>query len=113
MLSVLADESSKALILRVNSKEAAGGGINAKLDELQRTLAELGARNHLLVVVAERKVKRCLCTAPGRVVRYVKQFNPQNAVTNAMLGDTVGWNAIFTEFAPAAIKRATHKFKFE
>ncbi len=113
LLSVLADESSKALILRVNSKEAAAGGINAKLDELQHTLAELGARNHLLVVVAERKVKGCLCATPGRVVRYVKQFNPQNAVTNAMLGDPVGWNAIFTEFAPAAIKRATHKFKFE
>jgi hypothetical protein len=113
LLSVLADGSSKALILRVNSKEASADGINGRLDELQGALAEVGARNHLLVVVAERKVKGLIRTAPGRVVRYVRQFNPQSAVTDAKLGDPVGWDAIFTEFAPAVVKKATHRFKFE
>ncbi len=113
LMSALADESSKALILRVNSKEAASDGINGKLDELQRTLAGLGARNHLLIVVAERKANGFIRAAPGRVVRYVKRFNPQNAVTDAEIGDPIGWNAIFTEFSPAVVKKASHKFKFE
>ena len=113
LLSLITDGSSKALILRVNSKEVSSGGINEKLDGLQSTLDELGARNHLLVIVAEKKVKGLIRTAPGRTVRYVRQFNPQSHVTNAEIGDPVGWNAIFTEFAPAIVKKATHKFKFE
>lgn len=113
LLSLIADGSSKALILRVNSKEAAAGGINERLDELQRVLEELGARNHMLVVVAEKRVKGLIRAAPGRTVRYVSQFNPQSHVTNAEIGDPIGWNAIFTEFSPAVVKKATHRFKFE
>ena len=34
-------------------------------------------------------------------------------VTDPGLGDTVGWDAVFTEFAPAEIQRKKHAFKFE
>ena len=113
LFSTLADDSRKALVLRVNSKEALAGGINAKLDELQQTLDTLNAKNCLLIIVAEKKVKGQIRTSSKRVVRYVKEFNPQQFVAKADLGDPIGWNAIFTEFAPAVIKAATHKFKFE
>ena len=113
LFSVIADDSSKAFIYRINTKDAQNAAVGSRLDELQRALEERGAKNYVLVVVAERKVKGLIPSAPNRIVRYVKRFNPQNLVTKPNLGDPVGWNAIFTEFAPAVVKKATHKFKFE
>ena len=113
LATACADTSTKAFIYRVNSKEVTDGGIGEKLDNLQSALAELGAKGCPLVVVAERKVAGKIPPAPGRVVRFVKTFNPCDKVTVETLGDMVGWTAIFTEFAPAAVKKATHRFKFE
>ena len=113
LFSLIADDSSKAFIYRINTKEVLTGNANEKLDELQRTLESLGAKNYVLVIVTEKKMKRLLRASSNRIIRCVKKFNPQNLVTKANLGDPVGWNAIFTEFAPASIKKATHKFKFE
>ena len=48
-----------------------------------------------------------------RIFRAVKAFNPLAKVTSADLGDPVGWNAIFSEFAPAKILPKAHGFKFE
>ena len=113
LFSLIADDSSKAFIYRINTKEVLTGNANEKLDELQHTLENLGAKNYVLVIITEKKVKRLLQSSSNRTIRCVKRFNPQNLVTKANLGDPVGWNAIFTEFAPASIKKATHKFKFE
>ena len=110
---ILSSESTKALVYRINTSEACAEGVNGKLDSLQQALETLGARNHLLVVVAEATAKGRIISAHSRVVRYIRKFNPQSDVTNAKIGDAVGWNALFTEFAPAHVKRATHRFKFE
>ena len=113
LVAVAADDSRKAFIYRIKSSEAQTNDINRKLDELQHALENLGARNYLLVIVAEKKTKGLLLPSSNREIRYVKAFNPQDRVTTATIGDPVGWNAIFTEFAPAVVKAATHKFKFE
>ena len=113
LASACADNSKKVFVYRVNSSEVLAGGIGEKLDDLQRALHELGAKDSLLLVVAERAVARRIPPAPGRVVRSVKAFNPCNRVAVRTMGDPVGWDAVFTEFAPAVVKKATHKFKFE
>ena len=113
LASACADNSKKVFVYRVNSSEVLAGGIGEKLDDLQRALHELGAKDSLLLVVAERRVAKQIPAAPGRIVRSVKVFNPSDKVAVKTMGDPAGWNAVFTEFAPAVVKKATHKFKFE
>ena len=110
---IMSDESSKALIFRVHTEEVLRDDINNSLDEIQRTLEANGARNYTLVVVVERAVRRRIAAAPNRVVRAVNAFNPGGYVTKAKFGDPVGWEALFTEFAPAKILPKKHPFKFE
>ncbi len=110
---VLSDESSKALVLRVHTKDVLRDDINGSLDAIQRTLESHGARNYTLVVVVERAVRRRVAAAPNRVVRTVNAFNPGGYVTKEKLGDPVGWKALFAEFAPAKILPKKHAFKFE
>ena len=113
LASACADNSKKVFVYRLSSNEVLAGGIGEKLDDLQRALHELGAKDSPLLVVVERRVARLVPLAPGRIVRSVKAFNPCDKVTIKTMGDPVGWNAVFTEFAPAVVKKATHKFKFE
>ncbi len=50
---------------------------------------------------------------PNRLFRAVAKFNPCDRVTDADAGDTLGWKAIFSEFAPAKLLPKKHAFKFE
>jgi len=110
---ILSDESSKAIIFRVHSHLVIKDDINERIDAVQQALEARGARNYTLVVVTERAVREKIASAPNRVVRSVKAFNPGNAVVNPKLGDPVGWKALYTEFAPGKILPKKHAFKFE
>jgi len=110
---ILSDESSKAIIFRVHSHLVRKDDINERLDAVQQALEARGARNYTLVVVTERAVRERIASAPNRVVRSVKAFNPGNAVVNPKLGDPIGWKALYAEFAPRKILPKKHAFKFE
>ena len=84
-----------------------------RLDRLQQALRNLGARNHTLLVVCERPWLSRMPSAPNRIFRAVNLFNALDHAADKNVGDAVGWQAIFTEFAPARILPRTHKFKFE
>lgn len=110
---ILRDESSKALILRVHTKEALAPDVNECVDAVQRALESRGARNYTLVIVTERAVRGKISPAPHRVVRTVRAFNPGSSVVKEKLGDPAGWQALFAEFTPAKILPKKHLFKFE
>ena len=77
-------------------------------------IVRLGAKNwKLLVVCQSSDLKKMPPASEHRIFRCVKAFNPIAKVTHRDLGDPVGWNAIFSEFAPAKILPKAHAFKFE
>jgi hypothetical protein len=80
---------------------------------VQSAIEARGARNYTLVVVTERAARGRIASAPNRVLRTVRAFNPGADVANEKLGDPVGWRALFAEFAPAKILPKKHAFKFE
>ena len=110
---ILSDNSSKALILRLHTVIALKSDVNERIDAIQQALEARGARNYTLVVVIERAARGRIASAPNRVVRSIRAFNPGDAVAKAHLGDPIGWKALFTEFAPAKILPKKHAFKFE
>jgi len=110
---ILSDDSSKALVYRVDTRVALAEDINAQIASVQSALEERGARNYTLVVVTERSARGRISSAPNRMVRTVKKFNPRGAVTRSEQGDPVGWRAIYSEFTPKKILPKKHAFKFE
>lgn len=84
-----------------------------RLDALEAALAGLGARNWRLLVICEKPFLANMPEGPNRIFRSVRRFNPTDDVTNADLGDGIGWQAIFTEFAPLKVLPKKHAFKFE
>ncbi len=110
---ILSDDSSKAVVLRLHTKDALAEDANERVDAIQHALESRGARNYTLVVVTEETAKGRIAPSPNRAVRCVRKFNPGSAVVKEKLGDSAGWKAIFTEFAPAKILKKKHAFKFE
>lgn len=110
---VLSDDSSKALVLRVHTRNTLDKDVSEQVDAVQNAIEARGARNYTLVVVTERAARGRIKPAPNRVLRTVKAFNPGAAVVNKKLGDPAGWRALFAEFTPAKILPKKHAFKFE
>lgn len=112
LLRYLRDDEETLLVRRLGVEDVTPD-LGARLDELERTIAGLGARNWKLLVVCEQKDLAKMPVGGNRVFRSVRKFNPPDLVTDPDCGDTVGWKAIFTEFAPAKILPKKHDFKFE
>lgn len=111
-LRYLRDDEETLLVRRLGLEDVTPD-LGARLDELERTIAGLGARNWKLLVICEAKDLAKMPIGGNRVFRSVRRFNPPDLVTNPDCGDTIGWKAIFTEFAPARILPKKHDFKFE
>lgn len=112
LLRYLRDDEETLLVRRLGLDDVTPD-LGARLDELERTIAGLGARNWKLLVICEAKDLAKMPAGPNRVFRSVRRFNPPDLVTEPDCGDTIGWKAIFTEFAPARILPKKHDFKFE
>ncbi len=108
-----ADEASTLFIYSIPTADVEAPGLGDRIDEVENAIRELGARNWKLLLVVERHVAHLVPRGPDRHVRTVRRFNPTNDVTNSQIGDSVGWYALFTEFAPAKILKKSKKFKFE
>ena len=109
----ISDDDTTLFVHRIKKEDCSAPDIGEKLDSLQQALRDLGARNAELLVVTEREDEAKIPPAPRRIVRSVLRFNPGAQVTVPELGDTPGWNAIFTEFAPRTVVGRKHGFKFE
>lgn len=112
LLRYLRDDEETVLVRRLGLEDVTPD-LGARLDELERTIAGLGAKNWKLLVICEEKDLAKMPAGPNRVFRSVRRFNPPDLVTEPDCGDTIGWKAIFTEFAPARILPKKHDFKFE
>lgn len=107
------NEKSTLFVYKLNETDAQSPDLGRLLDGLESALVRLGARNWKLLVVCERKNLNRMPQGGNRVFRAVEAYNPTAKVTDRRLGDPIGWNRIFTEFAPAAIRPKAHAFKFE
>jgi len=113
LLDYLANDGETLLVHRLSDGDAVSGDLDVRLRALEAALAKLDARNCTLLVITERKHLPNMPSAPNRVFRAVEKFNPCDRVTDPDAGDTLGWNAVFTEFAPKRILEKKHAFKFE
>lgn len=111
----LASNSEILFIHRLGDDDAASPDLASRLDALEKALVRLGAKNWRLLVVCRAADRSKMPPAPGgrRLYRSVAAFNPTSHVAWRDLGDPVGWDAIFSEFAPEKILPKAHSFKFE
>ena len=102
------------LVYRPTDADVEGGRLAVGLGALEAAIVALGAKNWtLLVVCRAADMVKMPPPSANREYRCVRDFNPREHVTWAELGDPVGWNAIFSEFAPAKVLPKAHAFKFE
>ncbi len=90
------------LVYRLAEGEGESPALAERLDGLEVAIDALGAHNwKLLVVCRESDLRKMPPPTTSRIYRSVRAFTPNDHETWGELGDPVGWNAIFTEFAPA------------
>ena len=110
----LSNDTETLVIHRLADEDAAAPDLAERLDALEEAIMRLGAKNWKLLVICQANDFRNMPSASERrLFRCVKAFNPMAKVTHRDLGDPVGWNAIFSEFAPAKRLPKMHAFKFE
>lgn len=109
----LSNDEETLVVHRLSDEDAAAPDLAARLGAFEDAISRLGARNWRLLVVCRTSDLAKMPASERRVFRGVKAFNPLAKVTSADLGDPVGWNAVFSEFAPAKILPKAHGFKFE
>ena len=98
----LANDKETLLVYRLAENEGECPELADKLDRLESVLTALGTRHwKLLVVCLDSDLSKMPPASSNRIYRGVKAFTPSEHPTWGELGDPVGWNAIFTEFAPA------------
>lgn len=107
------NELKTLFIYRLAKGDVMSGHLRKSLERLRTALVDRGARNFDILVVCERADRPQIVLPEGFFCRTVRKFNPGHAITDPELGDPVGWNAIFTEFAPAKLLPKKHAFKFE
>lgn len=110
--SYATNEKSTLFVYRIGF-DVEKPGLAKKLDNLEAALVRLGARNWKLLVVCRRADLPRMPAGPNRIFRAVSKFNPTTNVTTKSKGDSIGWNRIFTEFAPVHVLKKAHDFKFE
>jgi len=109
----LSNEEETLVVHRLSEEDATAPDLAARLGAFEDAISRLGAKNWRLLVVCRTSDLAKMPPSERRIFRGVKAFNPLAKVTSADLGDPVGWNAVFTEFAPSKILPKAHGFKFE
>ena len=102
---------------KMRTSEALAEDAQEKVGGILAALRNLGARDFdFLLVLEERCRDKTLIsekTEERFFIRFVREFNPEEKVTDAKLGDPRGWKRVFKEFRPECRQKKTHKFKFE
>jgi len=77
-------------------------------------LREMGGRNFQLLVICQKADARHFPVEhPDYFLRTVSCYNPDWQVATEQLGDRIGWNLIWKEFAPLHILTQNKKYKFD
>lgn len=108
-------EGAALVMYKMRSAEALAPNAAEKINEVLDSLTKLGAKDFDFVLVLEDKCREKVKFNESEQVylRYVREFNPDDDVSNKKIGDLCGWKRIFNEFRPAQKKKNAHKFKFE
>ena len=110
----LSNDVETLVVHRLADKDSNEPGLAERLGAFEDAISRLGARNwKLLVICRASDIRKMPPASKHLTFRCVKAFNPMAKVTHRDLGDPVGWDAIFSEFAPAKILPKAHTFKFE
>ncbi len=110
----LENDEETLIVHRLADSDASAPDVAKRLSALEDAINRLGAKNwKLLVICQSADLVKMPPPSDSMVFRCVKAFNPMAKVTHKDRGDPVGWNAIFTEFAPARLLPKSHAFKFE
>jgi len=109
----LTNDKPTLLIHRLLAADQTADDLPARVAAFEKAVSDLGARNCTFLFIRERCRSCRLTETENRFVRSVKAFNKGDRITCEELGDPVGWNAIFSEFAPATLLPKAHTFKFE
>lgn len=113
-LRYLSDGKNVLFVHKLNDSDAQSDRLGERLERLRDVLGRRTHGDWTLLVVCERRVRGLMPPSDGKTVfRSVAEYNPPVDATNRKGGDPAGWNAIFSEFAPARILPQTHGFKFE
>lgn len=109
---LLSDRERSLVVYKIKTSDCVPG-VSEKVERLRKCLDGFGGCYDLLIV-CERGNESVFGDDPGFELRCVDRFNPDSDVTNARLGDPLGWRLLFTEFAPrVTVKRKDKKFKFQ
>ena len=112
--SYLENDAETLIVHRLAETDADATGLAGRIKALEDAIIRLGAKNWKLLVICQASDRKKMPPeSPRLTFRCVEKFNPMAKVTHKDLGDPVGWNAIFTEFAPKTILPKRHSFKFE
>ena len=98
----VADDRETLLVHRLSDEDASAPDLAKRLADLEEAMEKVGARKCIVLIVCRTADLVKMPTSTCCVFRGVKTFNPSEHVAWGELGDPVGWNAIFTEFAPTA-----------
>ena len=109
----ISNDTPTLLVHRLLAADQAAEDLPERVSAFEKAVADLGARNCKFLFIYERRRPCNLAETENRYVRSVRAFNRGDRITWEDLGDPVGWNAVFTEFAPATILPKAHSFKFE
>lgn len=110
----LTNDEETIVIYKLADEDSQAEDLCQRLDSLENTLNDMGARNwRILVICKDADTPKMPPASQRRIYRSVREFNPGSKVTWPELGDPAGWHALFTEFAPKTILKKAHAFKFE
>ena len=114
LLRCAADNSRTLYAYMLDRKDAESPALLHDLSALEHELAGVTHGEWTLLIICERRFRKRLPPDGGHLaVRTVAEFNPRSDAVNPKTGDSAGWDAVFTEFAPAVILPKAHAFKFE
>ena len=108
----LSDDEPTLAVIKMKPEDCPKGDYHAHrfLDRLR----EMGGRNLELLVVCQRAdAVHFPAEHPDYFLRTVSRYNPDWQVATEQLGDRLGWNLIWREFAPSHVLSQHKKYKFD
>ena len=113
LLKIFESDASKLFIYKISQNDIINTEINNYIEELYSFL-EKNTKNFKLLIVTEEKYKSNInIHKENLILKTVKKYSSDNAVTNKNEGDFKSWKRIYKEYRPSKIKIIHKKFKFE
>ena len=113
-LKTAKDGRTNLYIKKISKKEAENPNFREEIQWLLGYLKNLCTNDFKLLLVTEDEFyEKFLFDDPQILTRSVKEYSPDEDVSNKKLGDAFGWKLIYLEFRPKYKKKNSRKLKFE